>query len=156
MDSKWVFISELRLIETIIQIFVRCFISQNLDESSQEHFNRLIEHLRSSNEDEFLEEINSVADRDQRKKFFSKVDNSDTLLILAVKNGLLNAVGKLLELGADVNASNQAQHPLTPLKAACIFGKSETLKLRDSARTARIGFEKCWIICVDCGKKLRW
>ncbi|XP_037046803.1 transient receptor potential cation channel protein painless-like [Bradysia coprophila] len=101
---------------------------QNLSATSQEQFNRLIEHLRNSNEDEFLEEINSVDDRDQLKKFFSKVDNSDTLLILAVKNGLLTAVEKLLELGADVNASNQAKHPLTPLKAACIFGKSDVLK----------------------------
>lgn len=122
-------LSELRLFKTSLQIFIRCFISQNLDESSQEHFNRLIEHLRSSNEDEFLEEINDIGDRDQLKKFLTKVDNSDTLLILAVKNGLLTAVEKLLELGADVNASNQAQHPLTPLKAACIFGKSETLKI---------------------------
>lgn len=120
-------LSELRLFKTSLQF--RCLISQNLDESSQEHFDRLIEHLRSSNEDEFLEEIHSVGDRDLLKKFFSKVDNSDTLLILAVKNGLLTAVEKLLELGADVNASNQAQHPLTPLKAACIFGKSETLKI---------------------------
>lgn len=76
-----------------------------------------------------MEEIDSVADRNQLKKFFSKVDNSDTLLILAVKNGLSTAVERLLELGADVNASNQAQHPLTPLKAACIFGKSEALKI---------------------------
>ncbi len=106
-----------------------CFISQSLDESSQEQFNRLIEHLRSSNEEEFVEEIDSVTDRDQLKKFFLKVENSDTLLILAVKNGMLTAVEKLLELGADVNASNQAQHPLTPLKAACIFGRSETLKI---------------------------
>lgn len=96
---------------------------------SQEQFNRLIEHLRSSNEDEFLEEINSVADREQLKNFLSKVDNSDTLLILAVKNGLVTAIEKLLELGADVNASNRAQHPITPLKAACIFGKSEALKI---------------------------
>lgn len=76
-----------------------------------------------------MEGVNSVADRDQLKKIFSKVDNSDTLLILAVKNGLQTAVEKLLELGADVNASNQAKHPLTPLKAACIFGKSEILKI---------------------------
>lgn len=45
-----------------------------------------------------------------------------------MKNGLNSAVNQLLVLGADVNASNQAQHPLTPLKAACIFGKSEVLK----------------------------
>ncbi|KAJ6639639.1 Transient receptor potential cation channel protein painless [Pseudolycoriella hygida] len=102
---------------------------QSLDAASQVHFNRLIEHLRDSNEDEFLEEINTIADRNQLSKFFSKVDNGDTLLILAVKNGLAAAVERLLELGADVNASNQAQHPLTPLKAACIFGKSEVLKI---------------------------
>lgn len=78
-----------------------------------------------------MEEIDSVAeiDRDQLKQMFPKVDNGDTLLIMAVKNGLNSAVERLLELGADVNASNGAKHPLTPLKAACIFGKSETLKI---------------------------
>lgn len=137
-------------------------------------FNRLMENLRNENETEFLKGINWISEHspDQLEELFRAVDNNETLLITASKNGLASAVERMLRLGADINATNETPHdPLNAIKSACIFGnfkvldlllKSPKLNLQDAGAlisiivknigervTPKCNYEKCFQLLLN-------
>lgn len=105
-------------------------VRSNIDQ--QWDFNRLISLLRNENESEFLHGLNVLAETVEENKeeslsqLFSAVDNDETLLIAAIKNGLTAAVERILRLGADINYSGQKQRPI---EYACIFGHWRILEI---------------------------
>lgn len=134
-------------------------------------FYRLANCLESKHEDEFITAITEKGD-DLEKLFAQNGYGGKTLLILAVEKGLANAVEKMLDLGADVNASNNSgKDPLTPVKCACIYGffnilevllrspkldlhnigslLSITVKNIGKEATDKINYEKCFKMLLD-------
>lgn len=117
-----------------------------LTEKKTWDFIRLITALRDSEENEFLIGLDIFLTRVQHE---SDVDNlfrerffSETLLMVAAKNGLARAAEKLLRAGADVN-NYAIKYPIsikqndldessktkTPLELACIYGNWEVVDL---------------------------
>lgn len=109
-------------------------------------FIRLITALKDNEENEFLTGLDIFLTRVQREieveNLFRERFFSETLLMVAAKNGLARAAEKLLRAGADVN-NYKVKYPVmtkkndldesdkskSPLELACIYGNWEVLDL---------------------------
>lgn len=109
-------------------------------------FIRLITALRDNEENEFLLGMDIFLTRVQREidveNLFRERFSSETLLMVAAKNGLARAAGKLLRAGADVN-NYKVSYPIStkqtdldesskaksPLELACMYGNWEVVDL---------------------------
>lgn len=85
-------------------------------------FSRLIMCLSIKEETEFLRGLNCFIEwnEDDLSKLFSTDNGKFTLLKLAVKNGMVKAVERMLRLGADINF--KGKNFVTPIECACRRG----------------------------------
>lgn len=92
---------------------------------------RLMACLRNEQERAFLIGLNSVyegnnGDSAKMTELFTAVENDDTLLTLAIKKGLTDAVERMIRCGASVNYSNSGQKPV---EIACKCGQWQILAM---------------------------
>lgn len=99
--------------------------------SEQWHLYSLMACLRNEKERAFLAGLNCVyegcgGDPGKMTELFAAVENDDTLLTLAIKRGLTDAVERMIRCGASVNHSSGAQKPV---EIACKCGRWQILEL---------------------------
>lgn len=101
-------------------------------DNKQWSFDQLMLCLRDEKETEFLRGLNDVIEPfesiEDRKlvELFAAIEDDETLLTLAVKQGLTIAVERIIRLGANINYSSG---PEKPIEIACRFGYWKILEI---------------------------
>lgn len=92
-------------------------------------FTKLVQCLSNKKETEFLKGLNCIVEfhENDLPEFFRMNGGKGTLLIMAVENGMLNAVKRLLRLGAEVNFKGKGIS--TPIECACRCGYWRILEI---------------------------
>lgn len=105
--------------------------TNGLQDNRQWDFNRLFLSLRSERENEFLEGLQHVAEKNPAtlQELFTASEGRETLLIVAVAKDLTKALDKMIQLGANVNYFvDTTRDKLSPVKCACIHGHWRSLE----------------------------
>lgn len=121
--------------------------------NSSGDFNDLISLIRDENEVGFLDKINFIEKNksEEISILFNAVENNDSLLTLAAgKHGLPRAVERMLNIGADINASvSTTEGSITAIERACSFGNWEVLRILLEWRKSPLDLSKTEpILCV--------
>lgn len=135
---------------TLSRLFPHLALPEKMSEKRNWDFIRLITALRDCEETEFLvglkKFVNQVeAAEGKLQEVFRERFFSETLLMVAAKNGLARAAEELLRFGADVNnypmnigrqslkkplnEMDESSRTKSPLELACIYGNWNVLEL---------------------------